>query len=175
MKKAVSISVLITGLYFLVVTSASAQMMGTGTSMMQGQVSVTPSAQDLQDIQTGKDLYVKFQANKVSCSSLKDDDFEKIGEYIMDQQFGNTNSHIQMNERAKQMMGDQGEERMHISIARSILNCNANAGSQQGGVRPMMYDNFGWGFGIFHLLIAIIIIVDLILAGIWLWKQINKK
>ena len=31
------------------------------------------------------------------------------------------------------------------------------------------------GAGIFGSLIAIVILVDLVLVGIWLWQQISKK
>ena len=33
----------------------------------------------------------------------------------------------------------------------------------------------GGGMGIFGLLIAIVVLVDLVLVGIWLWKQISKR
>ena len=167
-----------------------AQMMGnTNNSMMQGlsgTPEVTPSQQDLQDIQAGQTLYTKFQSKQVFCTSLQDADFEKIGEYLMNQQFGNTNSHIQMNDRMKAMMGDQGEERMHIAIGRSVTGCNTS--SQQGGARTMMgWNSFGmmnggfgsgggWlGFLFGGLILHTLICVDLILLGVWLWKQIKKK
>lgn len=42
-----------------------------------------------------------------------------------------------------------------------------NYGNMMGG---------GWGaFGVLGLLFWIIIFIDAILLGIWLWKQINKK
>lgn len=37
------------------------------------------------------------------------------------------------------------------------------------------YGNMTGGYGIFPSLFGIILLVDLILLGIWLWKQINKK
>jgi uncharacterized membrane protein len=36
-------------------------------------------------------------------------------------------------------------------------------------------DGMGSGFGFLPLLFAIVVLIDLILLGIWLWKQINKK
>jgi hypothetical protein len=30
-------------------------------------------------------------------------------------------------------------------------------------------------FGAFHLIFAVVVLVDLILLGLWLWKQIQKK
>lgn len=170
------------------VTHVHAQMMGgNGNGMMgtSGTPTVTPTQQDIQDIQTGKDFFDKFQSKQVTCSILKDDDFEKIGEYVMDQQFGNTGNHIQMNERIKQMMGDQGEERMHIAIGRSVTNCTTT-NNQQGGVTGMMGNWGGWtgsmmggnwfgAFGVFAFLFWLVGFIDLILLGIFLWKRIGRK
>lgn len=44
------------------------------------------------------------------------------------------------------------------------------------GYNPMMNNPAGWGlFGFFATLGWILVVVDLILLGMWLWKQINKK
>ena len=110
--------------FFAFLKTANAQMMGNS------EPSVTPSAQDIKDIQTGQNLYNKFQSKQLSCGQLKDADFEKIGEYVMNQRFSNTNQHIQMNNQAKQMMGENGEEQMHIQIAKNATGCSSNG---QGG------------------------------------------
>lgn len=156
--------------------TAHAQMMRGITPVQQ--TNITPSEQDLQDIQTGQDLYNKFQTKQLSCNQLKDADFEKIGEYLMNQSFGgNTNAHIQMNNNMKQMMGENAEEQMHIRLGENATQCTTN---KQGGGIPMMgwYNNMmGWnnGFSVFGSLIQIFILVDLVLLGIWLFKKIQKK
>lgn len=142
---------------------------------------VTPTKEDLQDIQTGKDLYTKFQNSQIPCNSLKDNDFEKIGEYLMEQRFGgNTNAHIQMSNAIKQMMGEQGEKQMHIRLARNTMGCYVGT---KGGVGNMM-GNWGWGgwqmmgwsgFGILAFLFWLVGFIDLILLGIFLLKQIRRK
>lgn len=38
------------------------------------------------------------------------------------------------------------------------------------GYNMMGYGGFGWG-----PIIGIVLLVDLVLLGIWLWKQVNKK
>lgn len=58
---------------------------------------------------------------------------------------------------------------------------NANV---KGGEFPMMgwdgygyqmaYRNFGWGFGIVQLVFGLVILVDLIFLGMFLWKKIRK-
>ncbi len=154
----------------------SAQMMtGSASSAGQGGGEI-PSAQDLKDIQTGQDLFGKFQSKQLSCGQLKDDDFEKIGEYIMNQRFGGDSArHIQMNNTAKQMMGENGEEQMHIQLGKNTTGCNTN---KQGGGNNMM----GWGysgmmsagFGFLGTIIWVVVLIDLILLGVWLWKKIQK-
>ena len=49
-----------------------------------------------------------------------------------------------------------------------------------GGYRGMMDWGFsgstGWGwFGVSHIAFSIVILIDLILLGMWFWKQIQKK
>lgn len=39
----------------------------------------------------------------------------------------------------------------------------------------MMNGNFGFEFGLLGLIFWTVAFVDLILLGIWLWKQISKK
>lgn len=45
---------------------------------------------------------------------------------------------------------------------------------------PQYYDN-NWnghmagGFGVIMLILWLVVFTDLVLFGIWLWKQINKK
>lgn len=40
---------------------------------------------------------------------------------------------------------------------------------------PMMNTGFGDGFGVMFFLFQFIVFADLILLGVWLWKQIQKK
>ncbi len=158
-------------LSFVFVPKTQAQMMGNFI------LSVTPSAQDIRDIQTGQELYYEFQNNKISCRKLGADDFEKIGEYVMDQRFDNTSQHIQMNNNMKQMMGEQSEENMHIKLGKTATGCSTNSLSK-GGVPNMM----GWGysgmmsagFGFLGTIVWIVVLIDLILLGIWLWKKVQK-
>jgi hypothetical protein len=61
-------------------------------------------------------------------------------------------------------------------------NNDANNTSARGGGFPMMgwgygYGNggngFGWGYGALGLLFWLVVFIDFILAGIWLWQQIR--
>ena len=159
---------------FLFVPKSYAQMM----NYYAGQITVTPTQEDVQEIQEGNVLYEKFQNKQVMCSTLKDADFEKIGEYVMEQRFGNTQQHIQMNYQMKQMMGEQGEETMHINLGKSATRC----AEKGGGIAMMGFNGYGWnmmgglgyGFGIAGALFWLVAFVDLVLLGIFLWKRIRK-
>lgn len=42
----------------------------------------------------------------------------------------------------------------------------------------MMWNYYGsmmGGFGFFGLLFSLVVFIDLVLFGMWLWKQISKK
>lgn len=151
-----------------------AQMMGNS------EITITPSAQDITDIQTGQNLYDKFQNNQVSCSNLTDADFEKIGEYLMNQSFGgNANAHIQMNESMKQMVGENGEEQMHIRLAKSATGCSENLQANRstmmnGTYGPQMMMGWRNGFSFLPFLIQIVVLIDLLLVAVWLWMRIKK-
>lgn len=144
---------------------------------LSGTPAVTPSADDLEDIQAGQSLYNKFQSKQLACNQIKDADFEKIGEYLMNQSFGgNVDAHIQMNNSMKQMMGENAEEQMHIRLGKNATACNTNG---QGGGNDMMgYGNYGnmmmGGTGIIGSIFGIVVLIDLILLGILLWKKIKK-
>jgi len=44
------------------------------------------------------------------------------------------------------------------------------------GYNNMMNQPAGWGlYGLFGIIGWIVVLADLILVGMWLWKQINKK
>jgi len=161
---------------------ANAQMMGNyGVSP-----SVSPNPTDIQQQQqdeaAGKQLFQQLQNKQTNCQKLTSSDFEKIGEYVMNQRFNDTNTHVQMNENIKKMMGENGEENMHTQLGLAATGCNTNG---KGGVfsmigwggygwSGMMGGNFGW-FGIGVTLFWLVGFIDLILLGLFLWKQIKKK
>ena len=93
-----------------------------------------------QEEQEGKQFLDNLNSKTVACSQLKDADFEKIGEYFMSQSIGDTSRHIAMNEMMKSMMGEQGEEQMHIAWGKRGSGCDTSAAfpSQGEGFMPMM-------------------------------------
>ncbi|MBI2578860.1 MAG: hypothetical protein HYW26_04060 [Candidatus Aenigmarchaeota archaeon] len=80
-----------------------------------------------QEEQEGKKFLDNLNNKIVVCPQLKNADFEKIGEYFMGQSIGDTSRHIAMNEMMKSMMGEQGEEQMHIAMGKRMSNCEPDA------------------------------------------------
>jgi len=133
---------------------------------------------------------------QLKCPKVSNDQFEKIGDAWMDVRIGNEAAH----ERMDQMLGGEGSQSLtnaHIQMGENYLGCNTN-GTQynwmpmmldyqntasKGGGFPMMgwgygYGNggngFGWGFGALGLILWLVVLIDFILAGIWLWQQIRS-
>ena len=136
-----------------------------------------------QEEQEGKQFLDNLNNKTVACSELKDTDFEKIGEYFMGQSIGDTSRHIAMNEMMKSMMGEQGEEQMHIAWGKRGSGCNTSAVFPQNGVgfMPMMGSGWGnlmggWGgFGILGWLSMLIFWVLLVLGVIALIRYLARS
>mgnify|MGYP001562794319 CR=1 FL=1 len=124
----------------------------SGTVPAQGMMGFSSSSPDnvaiqsqQQEEQEGKNFLDSLSNKIVTCSQLKDADFEKIGEYFMGQSIGDTSRHIAMNEMMKGMMGEQGEEQTHSAMGKRLSGCDTSAAfpSQGTGFAPMM--NMMWG------------------------------
>ena len=96
----------------------------------------------------GKEIWEKLQTKKLKCANLTDDNFEALGEYFMGQMIGN--SHEAMNSMMERMLGEEGEQQMHVVMGKRMSNCEPNAPMPQnmpvlsgvegmnGGMMPMM-------------------------------------
>ena len=156
----------------------------------------TPSQADISDEQNMQDAGLKVWQNlksgKITCEKLSNDDFEKLGEYFMGQAAGGTQNHVYWDQRIQQMMGDQGDTQMHVVWGERGSGCSANAalpsntpsflsGMMGGGGNSMMWgyggaNAAGWGagFGVLGFLTWLVVLIDLILLGFWLFKKIKK-
>ena len=117
---------------------ANAQMMGGfSNSSADWDAVVENTAREEQE---GKELWDKLQAKEVVCENLSDEQFGVLGEYFMGQSIGDTSRHIAMNEMMKSMMGEQGEEQMHIAWGKRGSGCDTSAAfpSEGIGFMPMM-------------------------------------
>lgn len=132
----------------------------------------------------GKAVWEKLQAKELTCKDLSDDNFGTLGEYFMGQMMGT--SHEAMNNMMIQMMGEEGEEQMHIVMGKRLSSCDTSAAfpSQGIGFMPMMnmmwggnsmmnfgltsFGGFGW---IFMILWWVLIIVGIVALIKWLTAQ----
>jgi len=120
----------------------------------------------------GKEVWKKLQAKQLECKNLTNDNYAVLGEYFMGQSIGDTSRHIAMNEMMKKMMGEQGEEQMHIVMGKRLSGCKGGDNSMMGNFYGNMMNN---GWGLFGGLTWILVVVFLILGIIYFWKEINKR
>ena len=131
---------------------------------------------------------------KTSCDKLSNEQLELVGEYYMEKMHPGE-AHEMMNDMMEETMGAEGEESMHIQMARalyckdkeavaSIMNNDAAgtmkmlAGSGMGksfrGGRMMM--GGWWGVGSFlSTLLGIGLVLIVWLFVIKLWKEVFRK
>lgn len=117
----------------------------------------------------GRVVWERLQSGIVSCENLSDEDYELLGEYFMGQWAGS--SHAAMNQMMIQMMGESGEEQMHVALGKRQSGCDLNAQLSSGRARFMpiveTMQNFrgGW-FSFIVSLIFTFLLWFLIISGI---------
>ena len=176
-------------------TSSFAQgMMGNSTGANNATVQ-NDDGHTAREEAEGKAVWEKLQAKTLNCKDLSDDNFGTLGEYFMGQTTGA--SHVGMNNMMIQMMGEKGEEQMHVAMGKRLSGCDTSAAFPSQGISfmPMMnmmmgswlspsginqgnnsMMNFGFmsfgGFGwIFMILSWVLIIVGIIALVKWLTAQ----
>ena len=158
---------------------------------MMGSISNDHTAQEEAE---GKEVWEKLQAKQLECRDLTDDNYAALGEYFMGQSIGNTQRHAAMNQMMTSMMGEEGEEQMHIVMGKRFSGCDTSAQIPSNGVgfMPMMWMmggggnpmmGIGWGnmmggwggFGILGWLSMLIFWVLLILGVIALIRYLARS
>ncbi len=147
----------------------------------------------------GKELWQQLQDKQLTCDSLSDEQFASLGEYFMGQMMGD--SHAAMNQMMIQMMGEEGEEQMHVVMGKRLSNCDASAaypvsgagfmpmmnmmiplrqgfgGQVEGGLNMMNWGGWGssmpffFGGGVFMILWWVLIIAGVIALVRWMMGQ----
>ena len=88
----------------------------------------------------GKEIWGKLQSGESKCEDLSDENFGALGEYFMGQMAGD--SHEAMNNMMIAMLGEEGEEEMHVAMGKRMSDCEPNATMPQnmmnGGMMQMM-------------------------------------
>jgi hypothetical protein len=130
-----------------------------------------------------QELLTKQQVDtiqKLDCEKVNDDDLERLGDAIMEQQHPG-----QAHEIMDQMMGGEGSEslqQIHIAMGSNYLGCGEGSGFGTGGGRGMMGFGSMMGYGGFsnaHGLLAgttwIALIIFLVAGAYFFIKQAGKK
>ena len=124
----------------------------------------------------GKEVWGKLQAKQLECKNLTDNQYNSLGEYFMGQSIGDTQRHALMNQMMTNMMGEEGEEQMHVAMGKRLSSCEPNAQVPSNGVgfMPMMWMmggggnpmmGYGWnGFGLLGWIPMLLFWVILILG-----------
>ncbi len=181
MKKIIILLLLILGSSLFTAPRINAQMMGF-PSVSPDNTAIKAQQQEEQE---GKKLLGELQNKTTTCQKLTDGNFEKIGEYFMGQAIGDTSRHIEMNNMMKSMMGNKGEEQMHMAWGKRGSGCDTTAQfistTRMGGFSMMGYGGIMNGFnwmstsGLLGFTIWFLTIVNLVLLAVYLWKKIQKK
>ena len=194
MKKIFFITVFIFGFALLPNFSFAQGMMGN--NMMGGNDAAAQSegGHTAREEAEGKAIWGKLQAKELRCENLTDENFGALGEYFMGQMAGE--QHEAMNNMMIQMMGENGEEQMHIAMGKRMSGCDPNAPMPQNmmdsGMMPMMMNMmmgsgnnsmignfatnptswFGWGLGwIFMILFWGLVILAIAALIKWMMNQ----
>lgn len=129
---------------FLLVSSwsaaAGAQMMG---GPMTGRDATIADDHTAREEAEGRAIWEKFQAREAGCDKFTNADFERLGEYFMGTMMGN--AHTAMNAMMEQMMGEGGEEQVHVVMGKRLSGCDTSAAFPAAGrgFIPMM--QMMWG------------------------------
>lgn len=196
-QKLASATIIFLVLFIATTKSANAQMMAQG--MMGGRTSEVESSDELHEsldeVLAGLlAKYNKATIQELSCNDLKDEEFEQIGDAVMESMHPG-----EAHERMDEMMGGEGSEAlrlMHIQMGQRYLGCETSTpgGWSTGMMGPMMmFGNNMMGGGVsgykwplaagtkfvsLHAIFVVITWVSFIaflLAGArWFWKRAGK-
>ncbi|HZJ18690.1 MAG TPA: hypothetical protein VFD45_03675 [Patescibacteria group bacterium] len=161
----------------------SAQMMNGLNSNGSKAITADEIAKTKQEESLGKEIYNNLKNKKVSCDSLDDEDFEKLGEYFMGQMAGSSENHVYMDKMMQSRM-NADENEYHIAIGKRQSGCYSNNRlKNKGGVYSMMGYGFSdmmggaYGssyFGLFHVLIGATVWIVLVLLAVYLYQKIKN-
>ncbi|TAL19168.1 hypothetical protein EPN90_04325 [Patescibacteria group bacterium] len=136
MKKIIVSTIGLIGLSFSLAGFALAQGMPAATST---------DGNTAREEAEGKAVWDKLQAKTFACDKLTNDNLELLGEYFMGQMAGT--AHEAMNNMMLQMMGENNEAQMHITLGKRLSGCDKAAAFplQGAGFMPMMQMMMGGG------------------------------
>ncbi|KKR86983.1 MAG: hypothetical protein UU34_C0008G0007 [Candidatus Curtissbacteria bacterium GW2011_GWA1_41_11] len=128
-------------LFTLLLTPSATFAQGMMENWTSSPSSVTSDDHTAREEVEGKEIWDKLQAKQLECKDLTNDNYAVLGEYFMGRSVGNTQRHALMNQMMTNMMGEEGEEQMHIAMGKILSGCEPNAQVPSSGVgfMPMMW------------------------------------
>lgn len=86
----------------------------------------------------GKAVWEKLRSGSTQCADLSDQDYGALGEHFMGQMMGD--AHAGMNATMTRMLGEDGEEQMHVVMGKRMSGCAPDTALPAGAasVMPMM-------------------------------------
>lgn len=111
-------------------------MMGSWNSSSSSAISDDHTAREEQE---GKEIWEKLQARQLECKDLTDNQYSALGEYFMGRFIGDSQRHAAMNQMIIGMMGQAGEEQMHVVMGKRLSGCDPNAQVPSMGFMPIMW------------------------------------
>ena len=84
----------------------------------------------------GKEVWQKMERDEVGCKDLTEEQFAALGEFFMGEMTGD--AHEAMNAMMKRMMGEEGEEQMHVIMGKRMSGCGGDGTLPMGNAGMMM-------------------------------------
>ena len=100
-----------------------------------------------QEVAAGQALSARLEAGQIGCADLSNDDFDHLGEYVMNRMVGSLARHEALNARMTSMMGADNEARMHVLMGQRYAGCLATGTTTGGWMGPGMMGSDGWNGG----------------------------
>src|SRR3990167_6817997 len=84
----------------------------------------------------GREFWQRMEREEVSCKDLTDEQFAALGEFFMGEMTGD--AHEAMNTMMTRMMGEDGEEQMHVVTGKRMSGCGGDGTLPMGNAGMMM-------------------------------------
>src|SRR3989344_6429043 len=84
----------------------------------------------------GKEIWQEMEREEVGCKELTDEQFAALGEFFMGEMTGD--AHEAMNTMMTRMMGEEGEEEMHVIMGKRMSGCGGDGTLPMGNAGMMM-------------------------------------
>lgn len=100
-----------------------------------------------QEVTAGKAVAKRVDAGTATCKTLSTNDFEHLGEYVMERMVGSHAAHQAMNAHMEQTIGAENADRMHQALGRRYAGCSTSGWANGPGMMSGSGGMMGGGYG----------------------------